>query len=58
MSSIFKIMKKLDLFGHKVSLTYKKEESHKTYFGGFVSLFLFLAYTLYVCWYMYIMYSG
>jgi hypothetical protein len=51
-------MKKLDLFGHKVSLTYKKEESHKTYFGGFVSLFLFLAYTLYVCWYMYIMYSG
>ena len=55
MSSLIKILKKLDVFGHKVNLTFKKKESHKTYFGGLISFFLFLAYALYVSWYMYIM---
>lgn len=58
MSSLIKILKKLDVFGHKVNLTFKKKESHKTYFGGLISFFLFLAYALYVSWYMYIMYTG
>ena len=47
---IGKLFKQLDLFGQKVTLTYKGEEYFKTYLGAIVSLLVFatiLAYTLF-----------
>ena len=45
-----KFFKSLDIFGQKVTLTYKGEEHFKTFLGAFVSLLVLatiLAYTIY-----------
>ena len=37
-----KLIKNIDIFGHNISLTYKKQEKYKTIFGGIMSFLIFL----------------
>ncbi len=38
---LFELLKNVDLFGVKVDLLIKREETHKTYFGSFLTLGMF-----------------
>ena len=42
----FSWIKKLDLFGKKVSLRFQGEDYYKTYCGAFATIFMFLALVL------------
>ena len=35
---VFRLLKKLDMFGHTISVNYKGEDAFKTKIGGFVSI--------------------
>lgn len=35
-------MKNIDIFGHSISLTYKKQEKHKTIFGGMITFLIMI----------------
>jgi hypothetical protein len=36
------LIKNVDIFGHNISLTYKKQEKHNTSFGGITTFLIFI----------------
>ena len=42
MSAFGKFIKKLDIYGHEVSMNYRGDEAYRTKFGGFFSLVTFV----------------
>jgi len=42
METHFKYLKKIDMFGNHIELSYDKEKTHKTRFGGFLTVLLII----------------
>ena len=45
--TVYKTVKKLDIFSKKIMLTYKGEASFSTFFGGLVSIVIFIIIGIY-----------